>query len=169
MNKQLISEFLVDKDKKTITIEREFDAELPLVWNAYTQPELLARWWAPKPWQVKTRIMDFRDGGSWHYAMVSPEGQEHWCRINYQKIVPQVSYTATDCFTDAEGNENHEMPSSNWYITFHNQGATTLVRKLLSFDDLAQLENIIKMGFKEGITMTMDALNAMLPEWKKKA
>ena len=69
-------DFIVDKETKTVSITKEFAAELDLVWDAYTKPELLDQWWAPKPLMSRTKVMDFKVGGRRFYAMVSPEGDE---------------------------------------------------------------------------------------------
>ena len=76
--KNLLFDFIVDKTTKTVSVIREFDADLSLVWDAYTKQEILDQWWAPKPWASKTKIMNFEVGGRRFYAMVSPEGEEHW-------------------------------------------------------------------------------------------
>lgn len=65
MNTILKFDFTVNKDNNTVSITREFDAELDLVWEAWTNPEMLDQWWAPKPYETKTKNMDFRVGGSW--------------------------------------------------------------------------------------------------------
>ncbi|MEP6705528.1 MAG: SRPBCC domain-containing protein, partial [Acidobacteriota bacterium] len=67
-------DFIVDKESKTVSITKEFAAELALVWDAYTTPELLDQWWAPKPFMSRTKVLDFKVGGRRFYAMVSPEG-----------------------------------------------------------------------------------------------
>jgi uncharacterized protein YndB with AHSA1/START domain len=67
---------VVDKEKNIITINREFAAR-SLVWDCYTNSELLDRWFAPKLLVTKTKFMDFSEGGHWHYAMVEPNGQEY--------------------------------------------------------------------------------------------
>ena len=72
----LLFDFRLDKSLKTAFINREFDAELSLVWDAFTTAEILDQWWAPKPWSSKTKVMIFEPGGRRFYAMVSPEGQE---------------------------------------------------------------------------------------------
>ena len=69
-------EFNVNKETKTVTITAEFDAPRDRVWDAYTKPELLDKWWAPKPYSSRTKVMEFREGGRGFYAMVSAEGQE---------------------------------------------------------------------------------------------
>ena len=86
MNNNLLFDFTVDKATKTVFITREFDADLSLVWDAFTKQEILDQWWAPKPWSSKTKFMDFKVGGRRFYAMVSPEGQERWAIQKYTSI-----------------------------------------------------------------------------------
>ena len=71
MNNDLLFDFTVDKTAKTVFISREFDADLSLVWDAFTKSEILDQWVAPKPWTSKTKYMDFKVGGRRVYAMVS--------------------------------------------------------------------------------------------------
>src|SRR5882757_4609336 len=86
MNKNLTLDFSVNKENKTITVKREFEAEVSLVWDAYTKSEILDQWWAPKPWKAKTKTMDFKEGGHWLYAMVGPNGEEHWALAKYKNV-----------------------------------------------------------------------------------
>ena len=76
MKNTLQFDFTVDKASKTVNITREFDADLSLVWDAFTKAELLDQWVAPKPWTSKTKSMDFKVGGKRVYAMVSPDGKD---------------------------------------------------------------------------------------------
>jgi len=167
MKHNLANDFIVDKKNNTITIKREFAASQDLVWDAFTKKEILDQWWAPKPWQAKTKSMDFKSGGRWLYAMVGPAGEEHWSYIDYILVEPTTRFTGKDAFSDSDGNINKDMPRSKWEVTFTGKGETTLVEFHISYDELAQLEATIQMGFKEGITMTLDYLNELLPSLKK--
>jgi uncharacterized protein YndB with AHSA1/START domain len=164
MKSNLAVDFSVDKDNRTITIKREFEAERALVWDAYTKPEILDQWWAPKPWKAKTKSMDFRDGGKWLYAMVGPNGEEHWSIVDYTKINAKQSFSGLDAFTDENGKINKEMPRSSWEVSFDEQGNHTFVQIIVSYDDLAQLEATIEMGFKEGLLSAMENLDELLPK-----
>ena len=73
---------------------------LDLVWDAFTKQEILDQWWAPKPWLSKTKIMDFAVGGQRFYAMVSPEGQEHWSLQQYTSISPKTNFKYLNAFAD---------------------------------------------------------------------
>ncbi len=166
MKPNLAFDFNVDKNNNTITIKREFAADLSLVWDAYTKPSILDQWWAPRPWKARTKRMDFTEGGEWLYAMVGPAGEEHWSIAQYGKIVPLKSFKGTDGFTDSDGNLNKELPVSHWEVTFIDKGQNTLVDYRITFADLAQLEAILQMGFKEGMTMAMEGLDELLPTLK---
>lgn len=167
MKANLAFDFTVNKENNTIHVKREFAADVALVWDAYTKPEILDQWWAPKPWKAKTKRMDFRNGGHWLYAMVGPNGEEHWSVANYSDIQPQKAFEGLDGFTDSEGTLNEDMPQSKWHVSFTGQGEHTLVDMMISYDDLAQLEATIQMGFKEGLSMAMENLDALLPNLKK--
>ncbi len=160
MKNTLLSDFTVDKTTKTVFINREFAAELSLVWDAFTKPELLDQWVAPKPWTSKTKYMDFKVGGRRFYAMVSPEGQERWSIQEYTAITPKTNFKMYNTFADNE--ENPELPGSDWDYNFSEQNGKTKVSITIYNESLARMEKMIEMGFKEGFTMTIDNLEKLL-------
>ena len=87
-----------------VYITREFDAELSLVWDAFTKPEILDQWVAPEPWTSRTKFMDFKEGGRRFYAMVSPEGQERWAIQRYTYISPKTNFKMYNAFADKDEN-----------------------------------------------------------------
>ena len=160
--------FVVDKTRNQINVEREFDAPLPLVWSAWTQPELLDQWWAPKPWQARTKSLDFRPGGSWIYAMRGPTGEIHWSRADFQQIVSQKSFSTLDGFCDEHGTINADSPRSSWENTFTQNADSTLVRIVITYDKPEDLEKMINMGFKEGFTAGLKNLDLYLASQSSK-
>lgn len=159
MNNNLKFDFIVNKENNTVNVEREFAANLELVWEAWTNPEVLDQWWAPKPYRTETKSMDFREGGMWLYAMISPESVKHWCKNDYHKIVHQSMFSGLDAFCDENGTINKEMPRTLWINEFNENGETTLVNITAKYDSLADLEKIIALGFKEGFTMALENLD----------
>ncbi len=159
MNSLLKFDFTVNKEKNTIHVKREFAAGLDLVWRAWTEPALLDQWWAPKPYRTETISMDFKEGGSWFYAMISPSNEKHYCKADYKKISHQKSYSALDAFCDEKGNINTEFPRSLWTNVFSDQGESAMVNITIQYDKLEDLEKIIQLGFKEGFTMAMENLD----------
>ncbi|MBK7883136.1 MAG: SRPBCC domain-containing protein [Chitinophagaceae bacterium] len=166
MNNNLLSDFTVDKSTKTVYINREFDAELSLVWDAFTKQEILDQWWAPKPWVSKTKFMNFEVGGRRFYAMVSPEGQERWSIQKYTSITPKTNFKLLNTFADED--ENPELPGSEWDLNFSEQNGITKVSVTIYNESLDRLEKMIEMGFKEGFTMTMKSLEELLAALSKK-
>jgi uncharacterized protein YndB with AHSA1/START domain len=162
MSMTLFFDFTIDKQNNIINIKREFAADRSIVWDCYTKSEILDKWWMPLPWRSRTKSMDFSEAGKWHYAAVGPNGEEHWSITTYVKIEPQQLFLANDAFGDADGNINDAMPKSKWTMNFSDMGMNTLVHGIMQFPDLAQLEQTIAMGFKEGLTMAMKNLDAML-------
>jgi len=147
---------------KRMTVTREFEAPLEKVWKAWTDPKLLEQWWAPRPWQAITISMDFREGGFWFYYMQGPEGERHYCKVDYLEIKKEKEYSAQDLFCDEKGNPNPEMPSMHWRNQFIAQGGDTKVVVEISFPSEEQMEAIIKMGFKEGFEMAHGNLDELL-------
>ena len=166
MINNLLFDFTVDKAKKTVFITREFDAELSLVWDAFTKHELLDQWIAPKPFSSKTKYQDFKVGGKRFHAMVSPEGQERWGIQEYTSITPKTNFKMHNAFADAA--ENPELPGSEWDYTFSEQNGKTIVSITIYNESLARLEKMIEMGFTEGFKMSMNNLENLLVNLSKK-
>ena len=135
-------DFIVDKETKAVSITKEFAFELDLVWDAYTKPELLDRWWAPKPWMSRTKAMDFKVGGRRFYAMVSPEGVERWSVQKYTSITPKTNFKLFNAFADKD--ENLELPGYDWDLNFSEQDGKTTVSISIYNESLERLERMIE-------------------------
>lgn len=155
-------DFILNKETKTVNIKRAFAAELDLVWEAWTNSEILDQWWAPNPFTSKTKIMDFRVGGRRLYAMISPEGSENWGAQDYTAVNPKTNFKYLSSFTDSEGNANTSFSASEWDVNFTEDNGTTTVNITIKRDSLEELEQLIQMGFKDGFTMTLQALEEYL-------
>ena len=163
----LLFDFTVDESTNSILITREFDAELSLVWDAFTKQEILDQWWAPKPLISKTKVMNFEVGGRRFYSMVWPEGQEYWGVEKYTLINPKTNIKLLASFTDKDENINAELPTSEWELNFSEQNGITKLSIVIKNKTLADIETIIQMGFKEGFTMTLNELTNLLKTLKK--
>ena len=160
-------DFTVDKTTNKVFVNKEFDASLSLVWDAFTKQEILDQWWAPKPWISKTKVMNFEVGGRRFYAMVSPEGEEHWSVQKFTSITPTTNFKIKSAFADKDENINTQMPGSDWDLNFSEQDGpdnyrVTKVSITIKHKDLADLETMIKMGFQGGFTMTLNYLEGLL-------
>lgn len=162
MSNNLFFDFVVNKEARTVTIVRDFAAELSLVWDAYTRPELLDQWWAPQPFTSRTRVMDFVVGGRRIYAMVSPEGEERWAVQQYTSISPKTHFALYNAFADKDGNP--EAQGSAWDFHFSEHEGLTRVSITIYNESQERMERILAMGFKEGMLMTMRNLEALLEQ-----
>ena len=162
MKTSVLFDFSVDKKNKKIKVEREFAAPVTNVWAAWTKSELLDQWWAPKPWKTVTRSHDFRAGGFWLYAMVGPDGESQWCRADYQSIKTLEQFSGRDAFCNENGDIIQDFPGSLWTVNFTDNSDSTLVSIEIEYKELADLEKIIEMGFKEGFTAALENLDALL-------
>ena len=156
-------DFIVDKQKKTVYITKEFAAELSLVWDAYTRAELLDQWWAPKPMTSRTKAMDFEVGGRRFYAMVSPDGDERWAVQKYTSITPKTNFKFFNAFADKD--ENLQLPGSDWDPNFSEQDGKTKVSISIYNESLERLERMIEGGMREGTEMQLQNLEELLEKF----
>ena len=157
----LLFDFTVDKDTATIYITREFAADLDLVWDAFTKAEILDQWMGPKPYRVHTKELDFRVGGRWLYTMMSPENvATGWSLAVYIKIQPKSSFTTKNSFSDENGNPvDSGITFSITTNSFEPGAGKTTVRIEKKMADLAQLEHLVALGYKEGMAHVMNVLD----------
>ncbi|HEY8733076.1 MAG TPA: SRPBCC domain-containing protein [Puia sp.] len=158
-------DFTVDKATATIYVTREFAADLDLVWDAFTKAEILDQWMGPKPYRVQTKEMDFRVGGRWLYAMVSPENiAARWSLAEFVEIQPKSSFTTKNSFSDENG--NHINSGFTFSITKNSFKAgveKTTVQIVKKMAGLAELEQFIAGGYYEkGMAMGMNNLDEYL-------
>jgi uncharacterized protein YndB with AHSA1/START domain len=88
----------------TFTISRTFDAPRELVWEAWTEPRLFARWFGPKGFTGEIKTLDLRAGGVLHSCLRSPDGMEMWAKFVYREVTPPARLVWEHSFADAEGN-----------------------------------------------------------------
>ena len=170
MNNDLLFDFTVDKPAKTVYITREFNAELSLVWDAFTKAELIDQWIAPAPMTAKTKYQDFKVGGKRFYAMISPDGQEHWAIQEYTSITPKTNFKMYNAFADKD--ENPQLPGSEWDHTFSEENGPdgyrgTKVSITIYNESLERMEKILD-GFTQGMKMSLTNLENLLATLSKK-
>ncbi len=154
-------QFVKDETNKIITVIRHFDAPVSHIWRAWTERELLDQWWAPRPWKTETKTLDLRSGGHWLYAMVGPEKEVHWCRVDYKSVEAPRSFSGVDYFCDENSKPNPDLPKMYWKVDFESAGAATKVTIVITFDKLEDLETVANMGFQEGFTSAMENLDEL--------
>jgi len=161
MTSQMVSKV----EDNVLILEREFKAPRELVFQAFTEAEHLKHWWGPNGWTLPVCNVDFRVGGVWHYCMKCEDknqgdfyGMESWGKAVYQEIVVPEKIVYVDYFSDSEGNEAENMPSTLVTLTFiETENGTKLINRgeYASADGLKQ---VMDMGMMQGITETWNRL-----------
>lgn len=148
-----------------LILERVFNAPRELVFKAFSEAEHLKHWWGPRGWTLTACTVDFRPGGVWHYCMKCVDenqgdffGYESWGKGVYQEIVEVEKIVYVDYFSDAEGNENADMPSTLVKMFFQeHEGQTKLISRS-EYATAEALKTVMDMGMEQGITETWDRL-----------
>ncbi|WP_127585177.1 SRPBCC domain-containing protein [Paenibacillus koleovorans] len=152
-------------NEKDFVIERIFKAPRKLVFDAFTKPEYVSRWWAPGDYTIPVCKIDLRTGGMWHYCMRSPEGEEHWVRAIYQEIVEPEKIVYTALFADADANPTEDIPEQLGTITLSELDASTTKLALrFAFQTAEALQWTVKVGMIEGCSITLQQLDELLPK-----
>ncbi|ATU92328.1 SRPBCC family protein [Phyllobacterium zundukense] len=127
-----------DSDSE-LTITRLVNAPQSLVFNVWTKPELLMRWWGPRDFTCPSCEMDFRPGGAYRTSIRSPAGEDAWMVGRYREIVEPERITFTFAWEDADGKRGLETLVT---VTFTAQGdQTRLVFHQAPFDSLAERDS----------------------------
>ena len=160
----MTNNFVFEKDMaaKKIHVVREFNAPIETVWKAWTDPNMLEKWWGPKPWIAKTKSMDFTVGGAWLYWMEGPDGQKHWSYVKFTAIEQGTRFAADALFSDEKANIIPGAPVGHWDNKFVALGSKTKVVVDLTFDEETSFKTLVEMGFEGGFTMGLNQLDEVL-------
>jgi uncharacterized protein YndB with AHSA1/START domain len=165
-------------DKKQIVIERVFNAPVERVWQAWTDPEMVKKWWGPEGFSAPSVKNDLRVGGKYVYAMQGPAGSE-WDKVNYsggeyKEIIPNKKIVVTDYFCDEAGNKvaptEAGMPIADFpeestvTVLFDDQGDGTTKLSIVYAEPEtdAQWEAMLKSGMNEGWNSSLNKFEKVL-------
>ena len=154
--------------EQEFVVERHFNAPRTLMFQVFTQPEHLKRWWIPQPYTIPTCTIDLRPGGIWHYSIRSPEGYEHWARSVYRAIVPPERLVYTSTFADEHANPTEGIPEHLTTILFTEEAGKTKATARIQFSGAEALKVALDMGMLQGMNATWDDLIAYVQELQAK-
>jgi uncharacterized protein YndB with AHSA1/START domain len=123
------------------------------------EPEHLKRWWGPRGWELPVCNIDLRPGGVWHYCMKCVDqnqgefyGMESWGKQVYKEIVVPQKIVYTDYFSDAEGNVNDALPSTEGTVEFIDLGGRTKIVSRSECVSAEALRTVMDMRMLQGVT-----------------
>src|SRR5262245_8598620 len=136
-----------------IMITREFGAPRRLVWRAWTEPDLVRRWWHAKRGDVTVCEIDLRVGGAWRYVMVTPDGMEVGFHGEFRAIVPDERLVSTEVF---EGLPDGDSDPALNTLSLEEAGGRTLATLLVETPTKEQRDAIVESGMEDGLQDALD-------------
>lgn len=154
-------------------IMRNINAPRERVWRAWTEEENLGRWWGPKGFDIVSVKLDLRPGGTFHYCLRSPDGQEIWGKFVFREIVPQERLVFVVSFADAAGRPARHPMNPDWPLTWLSTvtfadtgtGKTTVAVKWVAHEATDIERRTFEDGeesMRQGWTGTFERLDAHL-------
>jgi uncharacterized protein YndB with AHSA1/START domain len=163
-----LSDVTAKETQKDFVISRAFDAPRELVWKAFTEPKRLKQWFAPKGFTGQVAKMDLRPGGTYHYCLRAPGGEEMWGKAVYREITAPERLVWVNSFSDKQGGTTRHPLSPSWplemltTITFAEQdGKTTLTIQWVPLNPTDEERKTFDAGhdgMRQGWTGTLDQL-----------
>jgi uncharacterized protein (TIGR03086 family) len=138
-----------------IVLTRVFDAPRHLVFDAFTKPELLKRWFGPRGWSLAVCDVDLRVGGAWRFVLRGPDGQEMGMRGVYRELTPPDGSVHTESFDDYPGE------SLVTTVLTERDGKTTLTATV-RYDSREVRDAVVASGMEHGAAESYDKLAELL-------
>jgi uncharacterized protein YndB with AHSA1/START domain len=143
-----------------LVFERTFDARREAVWNAFTDPELVPRWWGPHGTTTDVVEMDVRPGGRWRYISHEPDRDDVIFYGEYLEVVPPQRFEWTFMF-DVDGIGPQGGPET---FTFEDVGGKTKVTSISHMGSAELIDAALATGMVGGALETWDRLEALLAQ-----
>ncbi len=159
-------------NEKEIVITREFAAPRQLVWDVWTQPKHIEKWFGPKGFDTRVEKLDFKVGGSSVYVMIGPDGTEYPSNGVFKEIVPIEKIVTTDEFGEGvekiEALKNVDLPQGMVStFLFDDLGARTKLTIITAHPTVEDREKHEAMGVVDGWNSSLDKLGEHLAEMQK--
>jgi uncharacterized protein YndB with AHSA1/START domain len=157
-----VTDVTKDLDALTMTVTAEFDAGAERVWEMWSDPRQLERWWGPPSHPATFVDHDLVAGGRAAYYMTSPEGQKYHGWWRFEEFDPPSMLRFEDGFADDDGKPNEEMPTTIATVTITESGGTTTMLIQSRYASREGMEQTLEMGVEQGITEAVNQIDALL-------
>ena len=151
-----------DFDNLTMTLVADFTAPIEKVWELWSDPRKLERWWGPPTYPATVLKHELSTGGAVTYFMTSPEGEKFHGLWQITAVNPPKSIEFRDLFADAEGNPTADMPAPKVRMQLTQHGDGTRMEILSIFHSRAEMDQLDNMGASEGIRQAVSQMDALL-------
>jgi uncharacterized protein YndB with AHSA1/START domain len=135
-----------------VFITRTFAAPAALVYEAMTNPEHIRQWWGAGMGEITTCEVDLRVGGRWHFAQVTPGGDEVSFSGEYRELDPPGRLVHTEIF------DNIQSPPSLVESSFTEEDGRTTLHAVITYDSPETVQMVLQSGMEVGLNSSYDAL-----------
>ena len=147
--------------EEQILITRELDAPKHLVWQAFTTPELVKRWWHAKRGEMTVAEIDLRVGGKWRYVMVTPDGFEVGFHGEYREVVPGERIVSTETYEGVPEGVSEEDATTINTASFEEENGRTTLTILVQARTKESRDAIVASGMEDGLQDALDLLEEL--------
>ena len=152
-------------DAHSLTITAEFDAPVERVWQIWSDPRQLERWWGPPTYPATVVDHDLTPGGDVTYFMTGPEGDKFrgWWKVTAVAAPHRLEFE--DGFADDAGNPSPDLPVTTMRVTLTEAGeGGTQMRMEATYPSAESMQQVLAMGMEEGITAAMGQIDPLLAQ-----
>jgi uncharacterized protein YndB with AHSA1/START domain len=150
------TEFVTNRAKRQLVMSRVFNAPRRRLFQAYTDPKLIPKWWGPRSQTTRVDAMDVRKGGKWRYVSRDTDGTDYGFHGEYKEVVPPERLVSTFEFEGMPGHVVDEV------ATFEDLGNKTRLTITSQFASIEDLEGMLASGMESGARETWDRLAELL-------
>lgn len=148
----------------TMTVIADFPVSVQRLWEAYTDPRQLEKFWGPPTFPATFTRHDAAPGGLSAYSMTGPEGEVHGGYWQWLSVEPQQSFEVIDGFAQPDGTPNAEMPTMRMVFGFEATSDGVRVTTTTHFNTAEELTTLLEMGMQEGMTLAMGQMDQVLAD-----
>jgi uncharacterized protein YndB with AHSA1/START domain len=153
-----------DYDDLTVTLIADFDAPIDRVWELWSDPRKLERWWGPPTYPASVEKHELSPGGEVAYLMNGPEGDTHHGLWRVRAVDPPTSLEFTDSFADADWVPMRDMPVSRVSVRLAEHEGGTRMELRSTFESREDLEKWLSTGTLEGQQHAVSQMDVLLAE-----
>ncbi len=161
-----ITEVVSNAQTLTLTIVAEYPVPVERLWDAYSDPRQLERFWGPETWPATFTRHDVAVGGESHYYMTGPDGTRSSGWFRFTAIEPNRRMELVDGFTGDDGKPNDNMPTMRMSFNFEPTDTGSRFRSVTTFPSVEAMEQLVNMGMMEGMRSAMSQIDAVVADLK---
>ncbi len=159
-----IVDVISDPSDLTLTIVGEFPVPVERLWEAWSDPRQLERFWGPPTWPATFTRHDMIEGGRSEYFMTGPDGSASAGYWVFEAIEPGRTISISDGFADEHGRANTDLPTTRTEFSFTPSAGGSRLTAVTTFADADSMQRLLDMGMKEGATLAFGQMDGVLTD-----